>query len=198
MEKMGSILFLCSIVLCTVAVVHGHNGPAGVGKGPEEMKLWYKKLPHLKQKVTELRFYLHDIVSGPNPTNIPIALSNYTIHSPTYFGMIATIDDLLTSGSSPDSEIVGRAQGLFVSSALEKLGFHMTYNFVFTSGKYKGSTLSLIGHNPFKDQYRELPIVGGSGVFRLARGSAMLNTIEYNNTSGDAIVEYNVVVLHYA
>lgn len=198
MEKVGYILLLCLIVLYTVELVHGHIEPTRVGKGPEQMKNWYKKLPYMKQKVTELRFYLHDIVSGPNPTNIPIAMANYTTHSPTYFGLMATIDDLLTSESSPDSEIVGRAQGLFVSAALEKLGLHMTYNFVFTSGKYNGSTLSLIGHNPFKDQYRELPIVGGSGVFRLARGSAMLNTINYNITSGDAIVEYNVVVLHYA
>ncbi|XP_073127770.1 dirigent protein 22-like [Henckelia pumila] len=197
MEKMASILILCSIIvyLHTVAVVHaGHNGT----KGPEEMKTWYKTYPHMKQKVTELRFYLHDIVSGPNATNIPIAMANYTTRSPTYFGLIAAIDDLLTSGPSPASEIVGRAQGLFVSAALEKLGFHMTYNFVFTNGKYKGSTLSLIGHNPFQDQYRELPVVGGSGVFRLARGSAMLDTVKYNGTSGDAIVEYNVVVLHYA
>ncbi|GFP89018.1 dirigent protein 21 [Phtheirospermum japonicum] len=144
------------------------------------MRNWFEKLPHMKRKVTELHFYLHDIVAGPNPTNIPTA-----------------IDDLLTTGPSPNSTIVGRAKGLFGSTSLDDIGFHMTFNIVFTNGKYNGSTLSLIGHNPFLNEFRELPIVGGSGVFRLARGLALLSNLVLNNTSGDAVVEYNVVVLHY-
>ncbi|WMV51597.1 hypothetical protein MTR67_044982 [Solanum verrucosum] len=45
----------------------------------------------------------------------------------------------------------------------------MTLNLVFTSDEYNGSTLSVLGRNP---AFREMPIVGGSGVFRLAQGSA--------------------------
>ncbi|GFP91514.1 dirigent protein 1 [Phtheirospermum japonicum] len=144
------------------------------------MEEWFKEIADANQKVTHLHFYLHDIVSGSSPTNIPIAM-----------------DDLLTEGPSPDSEIVGRAQGLFGSTSLEEIAYHMTFNFVFTNGKYNGSTLSVIGHNPFLHEYRELSIVGGSGVFRLARGAAVLKTLTYNSTSGDAIVEYNVIILHY-
>ncbi|KAL0386893.1 UNVERIFIED_CONTAM: Dirigent protein 21 [Sesamum radiatum] len=191
MDKvMYTILMLCSIVPTALPMVHGGNGSSTT-------KNWFKKLPHKNQKATHLHFYLHDIVSGPNPTNIPIAMSNSTAQSPTYFGLIAAIDDPLTLGPSPDSEIVGRAQGLFGSTSLEEIAFHMTFDIVFTNGKYNGSTLTVLGRNPFLREYRELSIVGGSGVFRLARGTAVLNTVTYNSTSGDAVVEYNVTVLHY-
>ncbi|KAL3814044.1 hypothetical protein ACJIZ3_015312 [Penstemon smallii] len=196
MEKLFILFTLCSMILIASPVVHG-NGPYGVSDGPKALKHWYRRLPQMKQKVTQLHFYLHDIVGGPNSTNIPIAMANFTAQSPTYFGMIAAMDDLLTAGPSPNSEIVGRAQGLFGSTSLEEIGFHMTFSFVFTSGKYNGSTISLIGRNPFFNEHRELPIVGGSGVFRLARGSALLNTVLYDTALGDAVVEYNVVVLHY-
>ena len=44
---------------------------------------------------------------------------------------------------------------------------------------------------------REMPIVGGSGFFRFARGYAQARTHVYNAKTGDAVVEYNVYVLHY-
>ncbi|TKY49658.1 Dirigent protein 21 [Spatholobus suberectus] len=43
---------------------------------------------------------------------------------------------------------------------------------------------------------REMPIVGGSGIFRYARGFALAKTYVFNANSGVAIVEYNVSVLH--
>ncbi|KAK4424073.1 Dirigent protein 21 [Sesamum alatum] len=184
-----TILMLCLIVPATLPMVHG-NGPSATVN-------WFKKLAHKSQKTTHLHFYLHDIVSGPSPTNIPIAVANSTAQSPTYFGLIAAIDDPLTLGPSPDSEIVGRAQGLFGSTSLEEIAFHMSFDIVFTKGRYNGSTLTVVGRNPFLREYRELSIVGGSGVFRLARGTAVLNTVKYNSTWGDAVVEYNVMVLHY-
>jgi hypothetical protein len=42
-----------------------------------------------------------------------------------------------------------------------------------------------------------MPVVGGSGLFRFARGYAQANTYKYDVKSGDAIVEYNVYVFHY-
>jgi hypothetical protein len=44
---------------------------------------------------------------------------------------------------------------------------------------------------------REMPIVGGSGLFRLARGYAQANTHEIDFKTGNATVEYNVYVFHY-
>ncbi|KAK4477207.1 hypothetical protein RD792_016421 [Penstemon davidsonii] len=135
---------------------------------------------------------MNDIVGGPNPTNIPIAMANFTAQSPTYFGMIAAMDDLSTARPRPNSEIVGRAQGLFGATSLEEIGLYMTFSFVFTSGN-----IMPYWTQPFFNEHRELPIVGCSGVYRLGHGSALLNTVSYDSALGDDVVQYNVVVLHY-
>ncbi|GJW93218.1 dirigent protein 22-like protein [Tanacetum coccineum] len=81
-------------------------------------------------------------------------------------------------------------------SSIEDFGFLMTMNLAFSDGDFNGSTLSLLGRNPVLHEYREVPIVGGSGVFRMARGIATAKTYTFN-LLGDAIVEYNVIVSHY-
>lgn len=42
-----------------------------------------------------------------------------------------------------------------------------------------------------------MPVIGGSGLFRFARGYAKLRTYWFSPSTRDAIVEYNVFVLHY-
>ncbi|MBA0649494.1 hypothetical protein Goklo_017052 [Gossypium klotzschianum] len=49
--------------------------------------------------------------------------------------------------------------------------------------------------DPKSNPVREMPIVGGTGVFRLARGYAVAKTHWYNEV-GDAIVAYNVTIVH--
>ncbi|KAG5581919.1 hypothetical protein H5410_052546 [Solanum commersonii] len=124
----------------------------GVELGHNAVEKWFKKLPHSKQKVTKLHFYFHNIVSEKILIAVQIAQSNMTAKSSTSFGSVTMIDDPLTVGPEPNSTI-----GALL----------MTLNFVFTTGKYNGSTLSVLGRNAFQ-KYREMPIVGGSGVFRLA------------------------------
>ncbi|WMV51588.1 hypothetical protein MTR67_044973 [Solanum verrucosum] len=193
MEKTRLVLLLCFIVIIMVMPM-----AQGVELGPKAVEKWFKKLPHAKQKVTKLHFYFHDIVSGKNPTAVQIAQSNMTAKSPTSFGFVAMMDDPLTVGPESNSRIVGRAQGIYGSADQNEGALLMTLNFVFTTGKYNGSTLSVLGRNPVFHQYREMPIVGGSGVFRLAQGIATAKTYWFNLTSGDAVVEYNVMVLHYS
>ncbi|XP_049400788.1 dirigent protein 21-like [Solanum stenotomum] len=193
MEKTRVVLLLCFIVIIMVMPM-----AQGVELGPKAVEKWFKKLPHAKQKVTKLHFYFHDIVSGKNPTAVQIAQSNMTAKSPTSFGFVAMMDDPLTVGPETNSRIVGRAQGIYGSADQNEGALLMTLNFVFTTGKYNGSTLSVLGRNPVFHQYREMPIVGGSGVFRLAQGIATAKTYWFNLTSGDAVVEYNVMVLHYS
>ncbi|THF94465.1 hypothetical protein TEA_009473 [Camellia sinensis var. sinensis] len=73
----------------------------------------------------------------------------------------------------------------------------MAIDIVFTDGTYNRSTLTVLGSNPVTQTKRELPVIGGTGVFRLARGVALLNTYFLNAALGNAIVEYTVIVQHY-
>ncbi|XP_027096055.1 dirigent protein 22-like [Coffea arabica] len=176
--------------------VHGQINPED--QSPKVVELWLKKLGHVKhKKLTKLHFYFHDTLSGNNPTAVEVAQANITSKSPTLFGIVNVMDDPLTVGPEPASKIVGFAQGFYASASQQDVGLLMTLNFVFTDGKYNGSTLSILGQNHVFHNYRELPILGGSGVFRLARGIATAKTYAFNATTGDAIVEYHVIVMHY-
>ncbi|KAI3804096.1 hypothetical protein L1987_32266 [Smallanthus sonchifolius] len=149
----------------------------------------------MKEKFTNLHFFFHDIVSGNSPTAMRVAqASSYTLL--TGFGNLVMADDVLTSGPEPNSTVVGRAQGIYASASMEDLSFLMTMNLAFSDGDFNGSSLSLLGRNPVLHEYREMPIVGGSGVFRMACGIATAKTYSFN-LLGDAIVEYNVVASHY-
>ncbi|KAF8411949.1 hypothetical protein HHK36_004507 [Tetracentron sinense] len=150
-----------------------------------------------KEKLSHLHFYFHDIVDGSNPTAIRVAAAPTTDSSPTGFGFVAMMDDPLTEGPEPTSKLLGKAQGFYASASQTEVGLLMVLNFVFMEGKYNGSTLSVLGRNKVFSEVREMPIVGGSGLFRFARGYAQAKTHIFNLTSGDAIVQYNVYVIHY-
>ncbi|PKI73614.1 hypothetical protein CRG98_005988 [Punica granatum] len=107
------------------------------------------------------------------------------------------MDNALTLSPNLTSKLVGRAQGLHAMTSQHQLGALMAMNFVFMEGKYNGSTITLLGHNSIFDAVREIPVVGGSGLFRFARGYAQLRTHTFDTRTGDVIVEYNVYVLHY-
>ncbi|KAK4437652.1 Dirigent protein 23 [Sesamum alatum] len=194
-EKLSFLILAIAMPM----MAHGNS----IGEGPEAVQEWFKNLPNAKEKVTKLHLYMHDVIGGKNPTVITVAQSNYSLNSPTMFGLTRMMDNALTVGPDhetepqPESNVIGRAQGIYGAASMEEIGLLMTFNFVFTHGEYNGSTLSVLGHNPFLHRYREMPVVGGSGVFRLARGIATANTVWVNITSQCAVIEYNVIVLHY-
>ncbi|KAI0491704.1 hypothetical protein KFK09_025964 [Dendrobium nobile] len=148
-----------------------------------------------KEKLIHLRFYWHDILSGPNPTAATIARSPVTNASATLFGLVNVIDDPLTLGPDLSSRQIGRAQGIYASADQNVVGLLMTMNFVFVDGEYNGSTLAVMGHNQVFSKVREMPIVGGTMLFRLARGYVQARTYSFRPETGDAIVEYNCYVL---
>ncbi|CAN4086485.1 unnamed protein product [Withania somnifera] len=157
-----------------------------------------KKAMGLKrEKLSHLHFYFHDIVSGKNPTAVKIAEAAMTNRSASGFGLMAMMDDPLTVGPEANSKLVGRAQGIYAQASLNDVGLLMVLNFVFVEGKYNGSSLSVLGRNSVMSAVREMPIVGGTGFFRLARGYAQAKTHTFDFKTGDAVVEYNVYVLHY-
>jgi len=152
-----------------------------------------------KEKLSHFRFYWHDILSGNNPTTITIVQPPLKLHSTglNAFGLVRMMDNPLTLGPQLSSKLVGKAQGFYASAAQEEIVFHMTMNFAFIEGKYNGSTIAILGRNPALNKVREMPVVGGSGLFRFARGYAQASTHWVDLKSGDACVEYNVHVFHY-
>ncbi|KAL3534134.1 hypothetical protein ACH5RR_002595 [Cinchona calisaya] len=166
-------------------------------QGQFSRKLSKKEMGLKREKLSHLHFYFHDIVSGKNPTAIQVARAATTNSSATGFGFVVMIDDPLTEGPNLSSKLVGRAQGIYASAAQNEVGLLMVLNYVFVEGKYNGSTLSILGRNSVFSTVREMPIVGGSGLFRFARGYAQARTRTIDLKTGDAVVEYNVYVFHY-
>ncbi|KAI5667565.1 hypothetical protein M9H77_17418 [Catharanthus roseus] len=160
-------------------------------------KLSKREMGLKREKLSHLHFFFHDVVSGRNPTAVRVAEAAMTNTSSTFFGAVVMIDDPLTVGPNISSKIVGRAQGIYASAAQDESGLLMVLNYVFLEGKYNGSTLSILGRNKVFSQVREMPVVGGSGIFRYARGYAQAKTHTFNLKTGDAVVEYNVYVFHY-
>ncbi|KAK1300372.1 hypothetical protein QJS10_CPB13g00847 [Acorus calamus] len=108
------------------------------------------------------------------------------------------MDEPLTEGPNLGSALVGRAEGLYGSASKEEVALVMAFNIVFVGGDYNGSTLAIVGRNTiYSSEVREMAIVGGTGKFRFARGYDRLTTYSFNTTSGDAVVEHNVFVVHH-
>ncbi|KAK8633139.1 hypothetical protein V6N13_013993 [Hibiscus sabdariffa] len=148
------------------------------------------------EKLSHLHFYFHDIVTGKNVTGVRVAKAPTTSDSHP-FGAVVMIDDALTVSPDIGSKLVGRAQGIYALTSLTEASLLMAYNFAFMEGKYNGSTLTVMGRNPVFSAVREMPVIGGSGVFRFARGYVEAKTHTFDLKTGNAVVEYNVYVFHY-
>lgn len=180
-------LFLCSITIPVNSKYHSEGTLQSL---------------HLKEKVTHLHFYLFDILSGNKPTAVEVARPNTTTtvgsKSVTPFGHVYAIDDPLREGPNESSKVIGNAHGLYLSSSQSKnLSLVLYADFGFTTGKFKGSSISVFSRNPVSEPIRELAVVGGRGKFRLARGFVHVKSHFFDFKNGDAILEYNVTVLHY-
>ncbi|KAA3472055.1 dirigent protein 22-like [Gossypium australe] len=128
------------------------------------------------EKLSHLHFYFHDVVTGKNLTAVRVSQAPTTTNS-SPFGEAVVIDDLLTVSPDIGSKLVGKAQGIYaLSTSLAEASLLMAYNFAFIEGKYNGSNLSELGRNPVFSAVREMPVIGGSGVFRFARGYAEAKT----------------------
>ncbi|GMI74274.1 hypothetical protein like AT1G58170 [Hibiscus trionum] len=191
---MVRILLIVVFILSTSGVIRCARANDDDGHG--FVRSLDPKLLSLKEeKLSHFRIYWHDITSGSNATSISVVRPSNI--SATGFGIINVIDDPLTLGPKLSSKLVGRAQGFYALSSQEELGLLMSMNFAFTEGKYNGSTITVLGRNPVFHKVREMPVIGGSGLFRFARGYVQARTHTLNMKTGDAIVEYNCYVLHY-
>ncbi|XP_057978093.1 dirigent protein 22-like [Malania oleifera] len=154
------------------------------------------KVTNRMEKMTHLHFYFHDSINGENATSAIIAAPTDKRFAGG-FGTTMIMDDPLTEGADLSSRLVGRSQGMYALASQHEVGLLMVTNFAFLEGKYNGSTLSILGRNLVSDTVREMPIVGGSGLFRFARGYVLAKTFSFSQKAGVAVVEYNVYVVHY-
>jgi len=152
------------------------------------------------EKETHLRVFWHDVVSGgPNvSTVVQVAGGPSSNASATGFGSVVVIDDPLTEGPDLNSSTtpLGRAQGTYIAAGKDEVAMLMNMNFVFQAGTYNGSTVAIMGRNPVFDAVREMAVVGGTGVFRMARGYAQARTHTLDLNTGDATVDYNLYINH--
>ena len=140
---------------------------------------------------------MHDIESGHNFTANPVGGISQSRWWILGFGTVYACDDKLTEAYDWNSTQVGRAQGIYVNSAVDGSDLHLLLSLVFTNKEFNGSTLEIEGANRFNQKYREVSVVSGTGKFRLARGFAILETVFLDQPNSVAILRWNVTVLHY-
>ncbi|XP_051146264.1 dirigent protein 22-like [Andrographis paniculata] len=154
-------------------------------------------LSNLREKSAVIQFYVHDALSGPNASLWEVGRATITSGSPTSFGLVRVLDDKLTAEPERNAPEVGRGQGIVTSSDFRVVALTMDVNIVFTTGKYNGSTLCLAGRNLVGTKDIELPIVGGTGVFRMARGYAISNAYSFDSVDNYLILDYTMYVYYY-
>ncbi|KAL3515015.1 hypothetical protein ACH5RR_021917 [Cinchona calisaya] len=96
-----------------------------------------------------------------------------------------------------NTKLVGRARGIYGSAGQTDACLIMLLSYGFVDGIYNSSSFSLLSINQAMNPVREMSIVGGTGLFRLARGYAIAQTYSFELTTGDAIVGYNVTLATY-
>ncbi|GMJ03579.1 hypothetical protein like AT2G21110 [Hibiscus trionum] len=122
------------------------------------------------QKITRLHFFLHDTLSGENPSAV-------TSERDDHIGALRRGDSRRSTHSRPQHNVGGhweRSRPLGVDRSI-----------------------SMFSRNPITETEREVAVVGGSGKFRMAKGFAQLKTYFRNSTLRNSIVEYKVTVIHY-
>lgn len=145
---------------------------------------------------THLHFFMHDTVTGSDPTAVQVIKGNGSSVVPGLaFGDTIVIDDALTTTTSASSSaaVVGRAQGYYmVSSTSAPAVLAVCANLLLTTGEFNGSTVAVMGRDDISADVRELAVVGGTGRFRMATGYVLWKTASMNGP--DAIIELDVYV----
>ncbi|KAJ4849465.1 hypothetical protein Tsubulata_033329 [Turnera subulata] len=192
MAKFTFTLILNIFIVCMLSLAAAKSNSSSFSRNLSPETLGLKK-----EKLTHLHFYFHDLVGGQHPTSVRVAQAPTTNSSSTLFCLVTVIDNPLTATPELSSKLVGRAQGIYASASQNGTALLMVFDLVFTEGKFNGSSLSVLGRNSVFSSVREMPIVGGTGVFRFARGHAEARTHSFDFVTLNAVVGYDVYVLHY-
>ncbi|CAM0955785.1 unnamed protein product [Alopecurus aequalis] len=125
--------------------------------------------------------YLHH-TSGGQYTNQQRVLSTKFKDE---FGSMSVNDWVITDGRSRDTKVVAHAKGFHIRAGLDDYqNYYVSFNMVFVDGRFKGSTLQVMGTVVHKGEWA---IVGGTGEFMLARGVIYKPYAKYLHNVGDVI-----------
>ncbi|KAL3754462.1 hypothetical protein ACJRO7_001661 [Eucalyptus globulus] len=145
-------------------------------------------------QTTDMVLYFQDFAAGPNATLIPVAGIAGKLWTFSQFGTVFVTDDFITETPDPNSPMVGRGQGMYVTSALDGSSTHAMFSIVFTNQAYNGSTLEIQGTAKQFEAVREYSVVGGTGKFRFARGYTTFETISVDMPQAHSIIQCNVTI----
>ncbi|PKA52735.1 Disease resistance response protein 206 [Apostasia shenzhenica] len=140
------------------------------------------------EKEASFHFYMQERISPPNATGVKLVSSPINPAAPIFaFGNVIVFDNPLTADAVPSSPELGRAQGVAAFSSLDGRDILYALTLTFTEhGPHPGSSIVILARNPTKDFWavRELPVVGGTGKFRLARGYVLMKIVYFNESAG--------------
>ncbi|KAF7848272.1 hypothetical protein BT93_L2138 [Corymbia citriodora subsp. variegata] len=145
---------------------------------------------------TEMVLYFQDFAAGPNATLIPVAGIAGKLWTFSQFGTVYVTDDFITETPDPNSPLVGRGQGMYVTSALDGSSTHAMFSIAFTNRAYNGSTLEIQGTSKQFEAVREYSVVGGTGKFRFVRGYTTFETISADTARAYSVLRCNVTIRH--
>ncbi|KAL0422885.1 UNVERIFIED_CONTAM: hypothetical protein Slati_3311400 [Sesamum latifolium] len=169
--------------------------PAKPDSTTDEKELWIQNISYDGRQTTiTIHFYVQDLLAGESKTVFEVASASITADSPSDFGQVRVLDDLVTEGPDYHSTPVARAQGLITYADLNVAALAMNMNFVFTSGIFRGSTICILGRNQIDLPEREVAVAGGTGFFRNAAGFALTKLYSYDVEKEYGVLEYTLYV----
>lgn len=148
-----------------------------------------------KTIIPTFRVYLHEILSGPNATLYEVGRASISSTSPTKFGIVRVADDFITAEPDPSSQYLGRSQGHVINSGLNEVAITVEFTFLLTDGEFRGSSLTIVGRKLLLGVNQEIPIVGGTGIFRLARGYTVSNLYSFDPATNTYVYIYDFYVV---
>lgn len=92
------------------------------------------------------------------------------------FGTITVIDDILTSSPELGSQVLGKAQGVYVASSADGSTQMMAFTAMMEGGEY-GDSLNFFGVYKIGSTMSRLSITGGTGKFKNACGFAEMRPL---------------------
>ncbi|XP_071725022.1 dirigent protein 22-like [Rutidosis leptorrhynchoides] len=189
-----SIKTFSTVVLLTIFVISSSTLVASVDIELYDSFCEISPPLDLHQKLTHLRMYRR-VYALNDPEFVNIARPLTPINSTTLFGYLYCGEIPMTATLDPNSTKVAITEGLFAFVSKEEIRDAEFQTTIFTQGKFNGSTLSNLGDTGTSEVVRERPIVGGTRMFRGARGYATARNV--NGTGGLTGIQYDLCFVHY-